>query len=43
MTKETQKQRRDAKKNRQQEFIYINCNKDNTDTAPDPVELKKCY
>ena len=40
MTKETQKQRREAKKNRQQEFIYINCNKDNADTAPDPVKLK---
>ena len=41
MTKETQKQRRDAKKNRQQEFIYINCNKDNVDIAPDPVKLKR--
>ena len=40
MTKPTQKQRREAKKNRQQEFIYINCNKDNADTAPDPVKLK---
>ena len=40
MTTPTQKQRREAKKNRQQEFIYINCNKDNADTAPDPVKLK---
>ena len=43
MTKEQQKQRREANKNRQQEFIYINCNKDNADIAPDPVKLKTCY
>ena len=38
MTKEAQKQRRDAKKNKQQGFIYIN-NKDGADI--DPVKLKR--
>ena len=38
MTKDKKKQR-EAKKDRQQNFIYINCNKDNPNTTPDPKKL----